>query len=84
MKTTVRKWGKRAAVRIPARVLRAANLNLGDVVDVREEAGRIEAVRQKTYNLTELLKAITPKNQHGSVDFGAPMGNEGARVELRE
>ena len=86
MKTTVGKWGNRLAVRIPAPVLRAANLNLGQVVDVREEAGRIviEPLRQKVYDLTELLKAITPKNQHASVDFGEPMGKRRGCVELRE
>ena len=43
-----------------------------------EEAGRIviEPVRRKEYNLDELLKGITPKNQHESVDFGLPSGKE--------
>jgi antitoxin MazE len=46
----VKKWGNSAAVRIPASVMRAAHLNLGELVDVREGAGRIiiESVRQKT------------------------------------
>jgi antitoxin MazE len=78
MKATVRKWGNSAAVRIPGSVLRTARIDLDEVVDVREEAGRIviEPVRQKTYDLAQLLKAITPKNQHDPVDFGAPMGKE--------
>jgi len=78
VKATVRKWGNSAAVRIPASVMRATQLDLDEVVEVREEAGRIviEPVRQKTYDLHELLKAITPKNQHDPVDFGLPMGKE--------
>jgi antitoxin MazE len=78
MKATVRKWGNSAAVRIPAPVMRAIQLNMNEVVDVREEAGRIviEPVRRKTYELDELLKGITSKNQHESVDFGQPMGKE--------
>jgi antitoxin MazE len=86
VKTTVRKCGNSAGVRIPSAVLRAARLDLDEVVDVREEAGRIviEPVRQRTYDLTELLKAITPKNQHESVDFGAPVGDEGPCAELGE
>ncbi len=78
MKATVRKWGNSAAVRIPTSVLQATRLNLDEDVDVREEAGRIviEPVRQKTYHLAELLKAITSKNQHESIDFGPPMGKE--------
>jgi antitoxin MazE len=78
MKATVKKWGNSAAVRIPAAVLQATRLNLDEVVDVREEAGRIviEPVRQKTYELGKLLKGITPKNRHKAIDFGPAMGNE--------
>jgi antitoxin MazE len=78
MKATVKKWGNSAAVRIPASVMQATHLDLDEVVDVREEAGRIviEPVRQKTYDLANLLKGITPKNRHDAVDFGAAMGKE--------
>lgn len=78
MRATVRKWGNSAAVRIPASVMQATRLDLDEVVDVREEEGRIviEPVRQKTYNLDALLKGITPKNQHEAVDYGPAMGKE--------
>jgi antitoxin MazE len=78
MKATVKKWGNSAAVRIPAAIMETAQLQLDEVVEVREEAGRIviEPVRQKAYNLADLLKGITPKNLHESVDFGGPAGKE--------
>ena len=78
MKTAVKKWGNSAAVRIPTSVMQATQLDLDEVVDVREEAGRIviEPVRQKTYELKKLLKGITSKNQHEAVDFGTPRGKE--------
>lgn len=78
MRATVKKWGNSAAVRIPASVMQATRLYLNEVVDVREEAGRIviEPVRQKTYDLDALLKGITPSNQHEAVDFGPAMGKE--------
>ena len=78
MRATVRKWGNSAAVRIPVSVMQAMRLALDEAVDVREEAGRIviEPVRQKTYDLRTLLKAITAKNQHEAVDFGPPQGKE--------
>jgi antitoxin MazE len=41
MKGTLKKCGNSAAIRIPAAVLEAANVDLDQVVDVREEAGRI-------------------------------------------
>jgi antitoxin MazE len=78
LKARVKKWGNSAAVRIPASVLRATRLDLNEAVDVREEAGRIviEPVRRKTYDLAELLRGITSKNRHGTVDFGPPTGKE--------
>ncbi len=78
MRATVKKWGNSAAVRIPASVMQAMHLDLDEVVDVREEAGRIviEPVRQKAYDLDELLRGITAKNRHETVDFGPPAGKE--------
>ena len=78
MKVTVKKWGNSAAVRIPAAVMQATHLNLDQVVDVREEGGRIviAPIRQRVYDLGELLQGITAKNRHGAVDFGVPAGKE--------
>jgi antitoxin MazE len=78
MKVTVKKWGNSAAVRIPAAVMKAVHLNLDEVVDVREESGRIviEPTRQKTWDLDELLRGMTTKNRHEAVDFGLPVGKE--------
>ena len=78
MKSTVKKWGNSAAVRIPASVMQAMHLDVDAVVEVREQAGLIviEPVRQKTYDLDELLKGITPKNRHKAIDFGPPEGAE--------
>ncbi|MGA8147497.1 MAG: AbrB/MazE/SpoVT family DNA-binding domain-containing protein [Gallionellaceae bacterium] len=78
MKVIVKKWGNSAAVRIPASVMAAAQVDLDQAVNVREEQGRIviEPVRRKTYKLDELLGGITTKNQHKPVDTGAPVGKE--------
>jgi antitoxin MazE len=78
MKATVKKWGNSAAVRIPASVMDALRLRLDEVVDVREEDGRIviEPVRQVSYVLDDLLKGINAKNLHEAVEFGPPQGKE--------
>ena len=78
VKTSVKKWGNSAAVRIPSSVMQAMQLDLDEVVDVREEDGRIVIgpVRQKKYQLQKLLKGITSRNQHEPVAFGRPMGKE--------
>ena len=58
--------------------MQSMHLNLDEVVEVREEAGRIviEPVRQKIYNLTELVNGITAKNRHDALDCGPPEGKE--------
>jgi antitoxin MazE len=78
MKSTIKKWGNSAAIRIPAAVMKAVEFDLDEIVDVREEKGRIiiEPVRQKAYDLHALLKGITPKNQHQAADFGPALGEE--------
>jgi antitoxin MazE len=78
MRVTVKKWGNSAAVRIPASVVQATQLELDEVVEVREDQGRIviERVRPRKYELSELLKGITNKNQHRAIDFGPAVGGE--------
>ena len=78
MRTVVKKWGNSASVRIPAAVMEAAHLELDEVVDVREESGRvvIEPVQRKEYDLAELVKQIGRKNLHDEVDFGRAVGRE--------
>jgi antitoxin MazE len=78
MKATVKKWGNSAAIRIPSHVLEAASLNLEEEVGIREENGCIviEPIHPKKYDLKNLLKGITPNNQHRAVNFGKPQGKE--------
>jgi antitoxin MazE len=79
MKATVKKWGNSAAVRIPSSVMEAIHLQLDEVVDVREEKGRIviEPVRQQAYAIDDLVRGITAKNRHHAADFGPAQGKEG-------
>jgi antitoxin MazE len=63
-----------------AAVMKAAWLAIDDVVDVREDSGRviIEPVRDINYDLDELLAGISAKNIHDKVEFGAPVGKGAA------
>lgn len=78
MKATVKKWGNSAAVRIPSAIMEAAHLELEQVLDVREEDGRviIEPVQDDIVSLEDLVAGITEQNIHADVDFGIPAGNE--------
>jgi antitoxin MazE len=46
--------------------MKATQLEVDEVVEVREDRGRIviEPVRPRRYELSELLKGITKKNEH--------------------
>lgn len=78
MKLAVRKWGNSASVRLPASLMAAARLSLDQMVDVREEGGRIiiEPIRDASIDLADLIARITDDNQHAEITFGAPAGNE--------
>ena len=78
MRAKVKKWGNSASIRIPSAVMRAVRLELDEPVDIREENGRIiiEPFGRKEYDLSELIRGITPKNLHDEVDFGGAVGKE--------
>ncbi len=78
MKIQVKKWGNSASVRIPASVMAAASFAIDQVVEIREEGGRIiiEPIRQPAYDLDQLLDLMTPESFHKEVDFGPPVGQE--------
>ncbi|MHB8190139.1 MAG: AbrB/MazE/SpoVT family DNA-binding domain-containing protein [Ferrimicrobium sp.] len=78
MRSVIKKWGNSASIRIPSSVMEAAELNIEDRVEIREEAGCIviDPVRTGKYELSQLLGKITPENIHGEVDFGTRMGKE--------
>lgn len=78
MRVVVKKWGNSASVRIPAAVMAAAHLSLDQVVDVREEDGRIviEPAAPEALDLAALVDGITEENRHAAVETGAPRGGE--------
>jgi antitoxin MazE len=78
MRVHVRKWGNSASVRLPAAVMAAARLHLGQTVDVREEDGRvvIEPVAAPVFVLDDLLAKMDPATFPEEIDFGPPVGDE--------
>ena len=78
MKVLVKKWGNSAAVRIPAALMQAANLNFDQTVDLKEEDGRIviEPERSRIFSLEHLLDGITSANLHHPIDTGPAVGRE--------
>jgi antitoxin MazE len=69
MRVTVRKWGNGASVRIPAAIVDAAELRLGQTVDIREDRGQIiiEPVRRTRFDIDMLIAGITDENRHPEI-----------------
>ena len=77
MRTQVSKWGNSLGVRIPKAYAKEVGLSEGATVDVKVSGRKLvlEPARPE-YDLEELVAAITPKNRHAAMDWGAPVGKE--------
>ena len=67
-----------ARVPIPAPVMAAASLRIGQAVDVRAEDGRviIEPAMMPGCSLEQLLAGMSPHTFPETVDFGLAVGGE--------
>lgn len=64
------------ALEIPEPLVRAAQLQDGETVDLREEAGRLVLQPLTAVDLDALIDGITDENRHGEIDFGPAVGRE--------
>ena len=78
MNARIRKWGNSLALRIPKAVARDTHLENGSVVSLAVRQGKvvIEPARKTKYRLDDLLKGVSKKNLHASVDTGPAVGRE--------
>jgi antitoxin MazE len=79
METMVGKWGNSLAVRIPKTF--GQELGLGDGTPVRMTVADgtlvLTPVTARVYDLSKLLRAVSPSNLQREVDTGPPQGREG-------
>lgn len=76
---SVKRWGNSPAVRIPAALMQALNLNIDDEVKIDLVEGKlvIEPVKKEpVFSLAELVEGITADNLHDLVDWGEPVDKE--------
>lgn len=77
--SSVKRWGNSPAVRIPATLMQALNLNIDDEIKIDLSEGKliIEPVKKEpVFTLEELVEGISPDNLHELVDWGDPKGKE--------
>ncbi len=78
MKAKIAKWGNSLALRIPKSLAAAHSLSAGtdlEIVEMRDEF-RVRPIIPNQYNLSSLLKEITPENTHQQQMQDAPRGKE--------
>jgi len=78
MKTTAQKCGNSLAIRVPKSVAVQVGLKAQDDLEIEVQDGNVVLKPQlrRVYRLDDLVKRITPKNLHGEIDTGSPIGRE--------
>ncbi|EBH8906791.1 type II toxin-antitoxin system antitoxin MazE [Salmonella enterica] len=79
IRSNVKRWGNSPAVRIPASVMQALNLNINDEIKIELVEGKliIEPVTNEIeFSLDQLVNGITEENLHDLIEWGAPVGGE--------
>jgi len=75
----LQRWGNSAGIRLPQKVIKAANLRLNQPLSVSLKNGSIvlTPVRPNDdFTLEKMLKGVTPQNVHPEVDWGQDVGAE--------
>ena len=78
MKTSVQRWGNSLALRIPRAFAAETRIQNGSEVELTLKGGAlvVRPVHRKRATLDDLLRKVTPTNQHGAVETGSPVGQE--------
>jgi antitoxin MazE len=78
VQTRIQRWGNSLGLRIPRSLAEEAGVGAGSEVDLSIRDGDliVKPARRRTYRLKDLVRKITPRNLHGEVDTGEPVGRE--------
>jgi len=78
MNTKIQKWGNSLGLRIPKSFAEEAGVKEGSEVHLTVEGGKllVTPLRQRKYDLSELLRKVTADNLHKPIDSGGPVGRE--------
>lgn len=78
MLTKVQKWGNSLGLRIPKALAEEASVEEGSAVELSASKGQliVRPIRQRRYELQDLLVDITEENLHAEISTGEPRGRE--------
>ena len=76
---SLQKWGNSAGVRLPKKIIKAANLKLDQelIVSLNGQSIVLTPLQpQNSLTLEEMLKGVTPENVHSEINWGTDVGVE--------
>ena len=78
MLTKIQKWGNSLGLRIPKSFAEEASVGEGSTVDLSVSDGQlvVRPIRQRRYELRDLLAGVTEGNLHAEISTGEPQGRE--------
>jgi len=77
MEIKLQKWGNSLGIRIPSNILKSLNLNINDIVNIKEEEEKIIITKvEKKISLEEKIKAYEGKNISKEFEWDEPRGRE--------
>ena len=78
MRSRVTKWGNSLGLRIPRALAEATGVAEGTEVSLAVVRGSLVVRPEppRRIALDVLLRRVTPRNRHGEVDAGGPVGRE--------
>jgi antitoxin MazE len=78
MRVPIRKRDGVATMKIPSALMQAASLEIGQIVTIEVEHGRIviEQTCPPQHELSAMIARITPDNLHREIHFAEPIGGE--------
>lgn len=80
MLTKIQKWGNSQGIRFPRQILRQAQINTGEEVDISAQSGEIiikpvSGIRGK-YRLKDLLRGMPADYHPKELNWGSSQGKE--------
>ncbi|CAN5633752.1 hypothetical protein BH11ARM2_BH11ARM2_28250 [soil metagenome] len=73
---TLERRGDAYIIELPKELVEEEGMREGDQIELTQTPNAMLVRRLPRYKLAEQLEGMTPKNSHGEIDWGRPVGNE--------
>ena len=74
--STIQRWGNSQGLRLSKKLLKTADIDVGDEVTIRADKGKIVIEKTRRYNLAALIAQLPEDYQVAEENLGEPLGQE--------